>query len=253
MAEEYGHGISSRFYERGGTATGLHRRDFEYYRVGCGENINLGANVRYADGIWRVLEKHVKLIQEEFSFTYILGRDAFASAKRSYNPMFVGQSIHGTVIKAGGDAVRLHLKIDEKQEEATAYPYQWVPDTGSVMYCMPEKGTMVSLYFPDEDERHAIAVNCIRQNGATCSSMSDTSKRALATTEGKRMYLEPGVMGLDIKDSGHAMSLEDAKNIALKSGTSLSIWAVEGIGLSAQKITIKTPGTLNMSRNPESQ
>ncbi len=252
-AEEYGHGISRRFYERGGIAAGLRRRDFEYYKVGCNENINLGANVRYAGGIWRVLEKHIKLKQEEFCFTYIFGREAFASAKRSYNPMFVGQSIHGTVIKTGGDAVRLHLKIDEKQDETTAYPYQWVPDTGSVMYCMPEKGTAVSLYFPDEDERHAIAVNCIRQNGATCSSMSDTSKRALTTTEGKRMYLEPGVIGLDIKDSGHILSLEDTKNIAFKSGTSLSVWALKGIGLSAQKITIKTPSALNMSRNPESQ
>ena len=61
------------------------------------------------------------------------------------------------------------------------------------------------------------------------------------------------MIGLDIKDSGHILSLEDTKNIAFKSGTSLSVWALKGIGLSAQKITIKTPSALNMSRNPESQ
>lgn len=53
--------------------------------------------------------------------------------------------------------------------------------------------------------------------------------------------------------SFHILSLEDTKNIAFKSGTSLSVWALKGIGLSAQKITIKTPSALNMSRNPESQ
>jgi hypothetical protein len=53
---------------------------------------------------------------------------------------------------------------------------------------MPETGTKVSLYFPDEDERNAIAVNCIRQNGASCSGMSDPSKRALTTAEGKKLF-----------------------------------------------------------------
>lgn len=119
------------------------------------------------------------------------------------------------------------------------------------MYCMPEKGTTVSLYFPNEDERNAIAVNCIRYNGATCSAMSDTSKRALNTAEGKRMYLEPGIMGLDIKSSGHAMSLEDAKSISLKSGTSVRILAVEGIGMEAKTVKIKTPDALNIVRDPD--
>jgi hypothetical protein len=32
---------------------------------------------------------------------------------------------------------------------------------------MPETGTKMSLYFPDEDERNVIVVNCIRQNGTT--------------------------------------------------------------------------------------
>jgi len=140
-------------------------------------------------------------LQEEFRYTYILGRDAYAAAKAVYNPMFVGQSIHGTVIKTGGDAVRLYLKIDKKQDVSTAHPYPWVPDTGSFwkvplrlapaekcplgagygkllesppplctggkVYCMPETGTKMSLYFPDEDERNVIVVNCIRQNGTT--------------------------------------------------------------------------------------
>ena len=92
---------------------------------------SIGAKTAYAGGMWRIVEKHIRLLQEEFRYTYILGRDAYASAKPVYNPMFVGQSIHGTVIKTGGDAVRLHLKIDKKQDVSTAYPYPWVPDTGS--------------------------------------------------------------------------------------------------------------------------
>lgn len=162
-----------------------------------------------------------------------------------------GKFIHGTEIKTGGDAVRLHLKIDKKQNVSTAHPYPWVPDTGSVMYCMPETGTKVSLYFPNEDERNAIAVNCIRQNGATCSGMSDPSKRALTTTEGKRLYFEPGMMGLDVKSSGNAMALEDDKSISFRSGTTVSIFAVEDIELFAKKVTIRSPEAVNILRDPE--
>ncbi|MDE6053622.1 MAG: phage late control D family protein [Lachnospiraceae bacterium] len=248
---EYTHGISNVFYEFGGTAAGYSRKSFEYYRVECGEDYRIGADTEYAGGVWKVLEKHVKLVRGEFRFTYLLGKSCLAAAKKTYNPLFAGRSIHGTVIAAGGDSVKLHLEIDKSQEAASAYPYQWVPDTGSVMYCMPETGTTVSLYFPGEDERNAVAVNCIRYNGATCSEMEDTSKRALTTTEGKRLYLEPGKIGLDIKEPEHKVSMEDETGIRLESKTTMNIAAVKGVKLSAKTMTIETTGPLNLLRDPE--
>ena len=119
------------------------------------------------------------------------------------------------------------------------------------MYCMPETGTKVSLYFPDEDERNAIAVNCIRQNGASCSGMSDPSKRALNTAEGKKLFLEPKKIGFDIESAGNEITLDDEKSVSLKSGSSLNISAVEGIGLYAKKVIIRAPGALNILRDPE--
>lgn len=247
----YTHGISNIFYELGGMAAGYSRKNFEYYKIECGEDYKVGANIAYAGGIWRVLEKHIKLDRGEFLFAYLLGKSCLAAAKRAYNPLLAGRSIHGTVIAAGGDAVKLHLDIDKEQNTALAYPYKWVPDTGSVMYCMPECGTTVSLYFPDEDERNAVAVNCIRHNGAACSEMEDTSKRALTTEEGKRLYLESENMGLDIKASGHKVSMEDESGIILKSGKAMNISAVKGIGINAKAVTIETIGTLNLLRDPE--
>ncbi|MDE6904753.1 MAG: hypothetical protein K2P76_07440 [Lachnospiraceae bacterium] len=109
----------------------------------------------------------------------------------------------------------------------------------------------MSLYFPNEDERNAIAVNCIRQNGASCSGMSDPSKRALTTAEGKRIYLEPGMMGFDVKSAGHNMSLEDGKRISFRSGSTVNICAVKDIRLSAKKVTIYSPEAVNILRDPE--
>lgn len=248
---EYVHGISSIYYELGGMAAGHSRKDFEYYRVECGEDYRIGADALYAGGMWKVLEKHVRLERGEFRYTYLLGKRCLAAARRIFNPLFAGRSIHGTVIASGGDCVKLHLETDRTQDAASAYPYPWMPDTGSVMYCMPEKGTTVSLYFPDGDERNAIAVNCIRYNGASCSEMEDTSKRALTTVKGKRLYLEPGNMGLDIQDPEHKVSLEDGTGITLKSKTAINISAVKGVKLTAKTMTIDTTGPLNLLRDPE--
>ena len=248
---EYAHGISNAFYELGGMVSGYGRRSFEYYRMECGENYGIGADVRYAGTVWKVLEKQVILERGEFLFTYLLGKGCLATAKKTHNPLFAGRSIHGTVIGRGGDSVKLHLDTDKEQEVSSAYPYKWVPDTGSVMYCMPEEGTTVSLYFPDEDERNAIAVNCIRYNGAACSEMEDTSKRALTTTGGKRFYLETEDMGLDIKESGHKISIGDEDGITMESGMAMDISAAQGIGINAKTITMETIGSLNLLRNPE--
>lgn len=250
---EYVHGISSIYYELGGMAADHSRKDFEYYRVECGGDYRIGADALYAGGMWKILEKHVRLERGEFRYTYFLGKRCLAAAKRTFNPLFAGRSIHGTVIASGGDCVKLHLETDRTQDAASAYPYPWVPDTGSVMYCMPEKGTTVSLYFPDGDERNAIAVNCIRYNGASCSEMEDTSKRALTTIKGKRLYLEPGIMGLDIKDSEHKVSLEDGTGVTLKSKTVMNISAVKGVKLTAKTMTIEAAGPLNLLRDPENR
>ena len=180
-----------------------------------------------------------------------MGNSCLIAVKKMYNPLFSGRSIHGTVIAREGDSVKLHLEIDKTQSATSAYPYKWVPDTGSIMYCMPENGTTVSLYFPDEDERNAVAVNCIRYNGATCNEMTDTSKRALTTTEGKRLYLESEDIGFDIKKSSHKMSLQDEIGIKVESGTAMNISAVMGIGIDAKSVTIETTGPLNLLRNPE--
>lgn len=81
--------------------------------------------------------------------------------------------------------------------------------------------------------------------------MEDTSKRALTTTGGKRFYLETEDMGLDIKESGHKISIGDEDGITMESGMAMDISAAQGIGINAKTITMETIGSLNLLRNPE--
>ena len=81
--------------------------------------------------------------------------------------------------------------------------------------------------------------------------MSDPSKRALTTAEGKRMFLEPKKIGFDIESAGHSMTLEDSKSLSLKSGTTVDICAVKRIHFYAKKILIRSRGALTLLRDSD--
>ena len=228
--------------------SGYQPQSIEYYKIETGEAYDIGEKADYAGRTWIILEKHAELCRGELRYTYLLGNRLLAAVPKSYNERFTGMSIPGTVIKTEGERVRLHLEIDSEQSADKAYPYLWVPDTGSVMYCMPEEGSTVSLYFPGADEENAVAVSCVHHNGETCSEMEDTQKRSLVTADGKRMYMNPDETGFDIRASKHQIMLKDDTGICFGSGTKISIKAAQGISMKADTVIMETPGELSLMR-----
>lgn len=250
-AYEYRHGISNRFYELGGATAGWSAKEFEYYRIKTGDNLDIGTSVDYSGSTWLICEKHAKMQQNELVFTYTLGRKTLVAQNKIYNPVFAGMTILGKVLATGGETVKLHLTIDREQDDVTAYPYVWAPDTSSVMYCMPKVGTTVSLYFSDEDEASARAVNCIRENGSSCAAMSNPENRALTTEHEKQMFLKPDSLGFDIEPKGHAIRLNDDKGIDLSSGKMVRIVAGMELNLKGKTVSLETSQGMSIVRNPE--
>ena len=248
IAKEYRHGVNSRFYELGGKQSGFQPKDFEYYIVETSENLAIGTEVICNGALWYVWEKRAELRKSELKFTYTLGKAQFMIQQKSFHPAFAGMSILGKVLSTGGETVKLHLDIDKTQDEKTAYPYVYAPDTGSVMYCMPKVGTTVSLYFSNEDETSARAINCIRENGSICNAMSNPNNRALNTEHGKQMFLNTDSMGFDIEDKGHAIHMEDEIGIDFFSGKKVSIVAGAGLKLKGKKVSLETTQQMSMVR-----
>lgn len=115
------------------------------------------------------------------------------------------------------------------------------------MYCMPQVGTKVSLYFPNFDEKNAMVVNCFRTNGGDCADMADTSKRAFNTEHGKSMILHPESMGL-ISQCGSYLMLDDSTGFDLNSKQKLSIMG-KGIKFDAPTIHVNSiVGEINMMK-----
>ena len=116
------------------------------------------------------------------------------------------------------------------------------------MYCMPEKGTTVSLYFPDEDERNAIAVSCIRENGAKCQAMTDTEMKNFANPTGKQLYLLPEETGLKMSESDQMIELSDARGVDIGGTMKVGIYAADEIKIEGRCIKIDTPKAVQMVR-----
>ncbi|MFI3212246.1 MAG: hypothetical protein R3Y24_02795 [Eubacteriales bacterium] len=209
--------------------------DFRFIEVTVYDNFHLG-NFCEIDGVgWLLYEKRAKMVKGELLFTYRFGGSGLGTTPTYYNDIFSGMSLLGEVSKT--DKEDVYIKLDIDGEEGGEYPYPWRPETGNLMYLMPQVGTKVSLYFPNYDERNAMAVNCFRTNGDTCSKMSDVYKRGLVTEHGKELQFHSEEMFLCNKEQNSIINLLDDKGIYIKSNLDITMLA-RNIKFSAETITI---------------
>lgn len=76
------------------------------------------------------------------------------------NEMLRGRCLEGKVVNTENENIKIQLDIDkEKKSEDKLYWFKWMPETGNLMYTMPEKDTVVSLYIGGMDEGDAIVIN----------------------------------------------------------------------------------------------
>lgn len=248
LTEEFIKGISSHFYNLGGTQCGYAKKDFQYYKVFSYQPYEIGTIAEFQGEKYQICQMDGKLIGNEMFFTYLLGKPAIVGLRRRQNSLFAGMSLLGNVLSVKGEKVKIHLDIDKSQPETTAYPYEWVPDTGSVMYCMPQVGTRVSLYFSNAEESSAMAINCVRTNGEECSKTSNTEDRYLETEYGKEMVLKPDSMGIDTEDTRHSMSMFDEEGIRFGSSKNITIVAEKELKLKGKNVHLETPTKLKMAK-----
>lgn len=236
----YTSGISQRYYELGGPAAGYRRADFLYYDVPSSQMCDLGWYTVFKGQEFLICEKWAKLERGELTFTYRLGKPGLGWGRKQYNEKISGMTILGEVLSTERETVRLKLDIDEGWAPGGPYAYTWRPETGNMMYCMPQAGTRVSLYFPNYDEQAAMAVNCVRTNGSSCARMSDPSKRSFVTEHGKEMNLYPQEMSF-LGGSNGSIRLDDEEGIFIKTDKKITVVAQESVCLKAKVAGLSAP------------
>lgn len=250
--EKYRVKVDGKYYALGGESMGWRRRDFLYYEVESDSACEIGDNSDFLDKRLKICEKAGEFRHGEFFFIYKLARESFTSEKLYYNESIRGMSLFGTVLATDREVLKIHLDIDERQDEGTAYSYHWKPTTGNLMYLMPQVGTRVSLYMCDSDERSAVAINCVRTNGSVNPETADYNKRYLTTEHQKRLYMFPtsmGLVGTSGTDTGLMIQMDDSSGILFQSHQKTTITAADSITMSAPQVTMNCPQQLTLKQS----
>lgn len=246
---EYEVCIDKRYYEEA-ASSGLSKDLFMYYRVNTLENYDVGDKINYSGKTFIICEKAAELKEGELRFIYKIGKPEYLWTKTMFNSKFIGLTLKGEVTKTEGENVYIHLDIDGKNGKGE-YPYPWTSEAGNIMYCMPQIGTRINLYFGSRDERKGKAINSLRTNGDTCHAMSDSNKRRLATEYGKALNFYPTNIALKSSmDNGKILEicLNDNINMNLESHNKIEIISRNKIQMEAPDISIRMPQQIQTYR-----
>ena len=118
--------------------------------------------------------------------------------------------------------------------EKKRYKLEWLPVTGNVMYCMPEVGTNVKVYFGDRDEsKNVFAIECENM------SKFPNEIKGIITKEGKTLH---------IKDNGIEIKADNKVNISGKNLT-LSSSARKKVKIKSDMMEINADKDISIQKN----
>lgn len=171
-------------------------------------------------------------------FTYYLDTEIPFSREMQYNEQFTGRGFYGKVREVSGEMVRVQLDMDG-EKESPLYWYPWRPDTGNIMYAMPETGSPVLLTMPSHDEREAEVRICLHKNGTKDSREKEYQNRCLNIRDDSILRLYPDKLELSKSGDEHVLAIEDGTGIRLETGNSLRLEARENIICRGNRVDVK--------------
>ncbi|WP_156945234.1 contractile injection system protein, VgrG/Pvc8 family [Lacrimispora indolis] len=229
--------LDERYFEN--RAENMQKDWFVFYRAESDRFYQIGDEVEIDGRRLRVLSILANMIRGEIIFSYEFGRTDLYYKKKEYNQQLIGASLTGTVITSVGGEVKLVFDINpEEQNIIKTYP--WVPVTGNIFTCMPEKGERAAIIFTNYNEADSIAIQYLRSNDISkCPNVSSPFDRYFTTSQRKEMKLVPGTMGFD-NHMGNSLTLEDEQGIVLE-GDEILLEAKGKILLTADGIKTFAP------------
>jgi RHS repeat-associated protein len=239
------------FIRAKGSDAGVNVNDFIYYEIERGEQYNIGDEITFKGKKLYVESVEACMYRGLLTFKYRLSRKEGIYVTEFFNNEIKGVSLSGKVLDTKDELVKLHLDIDKSQPANKAYWFQFIPPTGDIMYCMPQKGTYASLYFPDSTGNNAKITGCVRKNGGTCQKTGNPSTRFLGIEHGSELEMSPSAINI-VGDSKEAikLSIDDEKGISIVSHKKLFMVSKEGLSITTPKhVTLTAPDLIFLKKN----
>jgi len=219
-----------------GSGADVKANDFFYYVIESREHYKLGDEISFRNKKMYVTSIDIYMKNGILTYRYSISMKEGIYVSQINNSQINGVSIEGKVLDTKGELVKLHLDIDEVQDKGKAYWFPFVPPTGDIMYCMPQKGTHASLYFPDATGNNAKVIGCVRKNGGSCQKTSDPNTRFFGTEHGSELEMSPKALNI-VGDSEEPIkiSMEDENGITIESHKKLTMNSLEEMSITTPK------------------
>lgn len=215
-----------------------------YYELLTGQILHTGQGALYRNRIvWPFAVKIILWDGVLHCISKLAGKDYYTT-DIAYNPHMKGVSLTGRVLKREAELVKIHLDIDEEQDIGRAYYYPWMPEHGNLVYCMPEEGNAVRLFVAGMDERNAVGIDCVRQNGSVCEETQNPQNRWFSTAHDKKMTLQPYMVELTGKEAASKISLMDSTGESIVSDGNILIQAGGTVIIQGTKVNMDAPGEI---------
>lgn len=242
----------------------------EFAALEIGDQVSIKGKTLY------VREVRICLKGSVFLCTCSAATKSGISAAKACHPHISGLALDGKVLKAINDTVKVHLSIDEAQDEGKAYPFPYASgytaEGHTGWYVMPEEGDTVQVIFPTEDENQAYAVQSIRQEDT--QKTADPRVKYLRTPDGKEIKLDRDEILVTAKDgitfvrinektgvdvftdkevkvmSGGNITVNSGDNISMASANNFSIHAGKNLVVTAEDSISMTNKENNMTMVP---
>lgn len=199
------------------------------------QRIELGIKVEFEGCSWIVKESKFFLDKGVLWYTYMLILESSFCVSRETNPRIQGISLLGKVLERENQRIKLKLEIDKKQDVNTACWFPYAAQANNLFYCMPEIGSMISLYFSNNNESSGIAMNAVRKNGSNCAKTSNPKLKYMGIPQGKEFKL--GIT--DINFTAHEklfMWLKEERGVLVQSHEDLNVFAKQKLLMEAKEV-----------------
>lgn len=217
-------------------STGTLQRDRLTYLLKGRNHYQLGDQLLVED-VWQtVYEKEASLERGELLFSYRVAREETLGVKTYYQENITGLSLKGTVERTEKEQIYISLDVDGKSGE---YPFPWYPESGNVLYAMPEKESKAEVYFMGPDEREAIAIRC-RDTGNTAAG-----NKMIQLPDNAKVSIDRSKVRLEKSDQ---ITLSD-NEILLKGSKNVNISAAGKVKIKARTIQINSAAEITWVTN----
>ncbi|MDE7272182.1 MAG: phage late control D family protein [Lachnospiraceae bacterium] len=163
-------------------------------------------------------------------------------ARQEYPMHLIGTALEGTVLEVAGVEIRVHLKIDDENNQPEIY---WFPfstlsasQDGSGWYYMPEKGDQVRIYFPTKHTKDAIAVSAVSsydgKNDSVPDRMGTPSTKYLRNPSGQELKMGEDGVTLSCNGGTASVTMGNGGDVTLYAANTLLVQASNNVELTAE-------------------